>query len=91
LPAKSGRGLPQAKEMNHPDSESGDFTHKKTFQRKAAKSPSRKDGNDSLQCYLRKLCILRKVFHALFSLFAPVHVVWLRLAALRLSTLAPLR
>jgi hypothetical protein len=42
----------------------------------------------SLQCYLRKLCILRKVFHALFSLFAPVHVVWLRLAALRLGDFA---
>jgi hypothetical protein len=42
----------------------------------------------SLQCYLRKLCILRKVFHALFSLFAPVHVVWLRLAALRLGGFA---
>jgi hypothetical protein len=31
---------------------------------------------------------LRKVFHALFSLFAPVHVVWLRLAALRLRAFA---
>jgi len=35
-----------------------------------------------LQCYLRKLCIFGKIFHPLFSLFSPVQILWLRLAAL---------
>jgi hypothetical protein len=59
-----------------------------TQRRKGAKTQRRKRRFATLQCYLRKLCILRKVFHALFSLFAPVHVVWLRLAALRLGAFA---
>jgi hypothetical protein len=37
----------------------------------------------ALQCYLRKLCIFGKIFHPLFSLFSPVQILWLRLAALR--------
>jgi hypothetical protein len=59
-----------------------------TQSRQVAKTQRRKELFVPLQCYLRKLCILRKVFHALFSLFAPVHVVWLRLAALRLCAFA---
>jgi len=41
-----------------------------------------------LQCYLRKLCIFGKVLSPLFSLFPPVQVLWLRLAALRLGDFA---
>ena len=36
-----------------------------------------------LQCYIGKLRIFRKVFPPLFSLCAPVQVLWLRLAALQ--------
>jgi hypothetical protein len=68
-----------------------DFTDKEDFStqsRQVAKTQRRIELSAPSQCYLRKLCILRKVFHALFSLFAPVHVVWLRLAALRLCAFA---
>ena len=34
-------------------------------------------------CYIGKLRIFGKVFPPLFSLFAPVQILWLRLAALR--------
>jgi len=37
-PSKSERGQPQAKPLNPPDSESGDFTDTMAFQRQAAKS-----------------------------------------------------
>jgi hypothetical protein len=48
----------------------------------------------SLQCCSRELRIFGKVFHSLFPLFplfAPVQVLWLQLAALRLRDLAALR
>ena len=34
----------------------------------------------TLQCYFRELCIFDKVFPSLFSQFAPVQILWLRLA-----------
>jgi hypothetical protein len=42
----------------------------------------------TLQCYLRKLCIFGKIFHPLFSLFSPVQILWLRLAAPSLCAFA---
>ena len=36
----------------------------------------------ALQCYIGKLRIFGKIFPPLFSLFAPVQFLWLRLAAL---------
>ena len=47
-------------------------------------SPSRQVGKNSLQCYIGKLRIFGKVFPPLLSLRAPVQILWLRLAALRL-------
>ena len=44
-----------------------------------------------LQCYFRELCIFDKVFPSLFSQFAPVQILWLRLAAPGLGDLATLR
>jgi hypothetical protein len=41
-----------------------------------------------LQCYIGKLRISGKIFPPLFSLFAPVQILWLRLAALGLGVLA---
>jgi hypothetical protein len=42
----------------------------------------------SLQCYIGKLRIFGKILPPLFSLFAPVQILWLRLAALRLGDFA---
>jgi hypothetical protein len=50
-----------------------------------AKAPSRQVAKafHSLQCNIGKLRIFGKVFPPLFSLCAPVQILWLRLAALR--------
>ena len=45
----------------------------------------------ALQCYFRELCIFDKVFPSLFSQFAPVQILWLRLAAPGLCLVASLR
>ena len=45
----------------------------------------------ALQCYFRELCIFDKVFPSLFSQFAPVQILWLRLAAPGLCLFASLR
>jgi len=42
----------------------------------------------TLQCYIGKLRIFGKIFPPLLSLCAPVQVLWLRLAALRLGDFA---
>jgi hypothetical protein len=53
-----------------------------TQSRHDAKSPRRKRLFAPLQCYIGKLRISGKIFPPLFSLFAPVQILWLRLAAL---------
>ena len=82
------RGQPKTKELNHGWRIA---RIKKAFQRKVAKTPRRQDGKSFLQCYFRELCIFDKVFPSLFSQFAPVQILWLRLAAPGLCTLASLR